>query len=353
MRPLFLLSTLALASCVTNDANTELDAEAIARGGGAKVDICHTTGSGTNVINVSTSAVAAHLAHGDNLAGAYYPDVDGDGFGDSGVLGETCPASSSDVTDNTDCDDGDASANPSATETAYDGIDNDCDAGTPDDDLDGDGYDQADDCDDTDAARNLDDVDADGYSTCDGDWDDTDASSYPGAPETCEDGIDNNGDGNVDEDCSSGATGCPCADILSMDDDYGSGLVSSDFTVGDYAGAVDAYDYDWGTCRDTPYAYGNYYSDYRWYQRSSYPDEDAYEGSYMFFATWKAYEGYSFGSPEGTPMCLFYAYDDAAGWSVRGGDLSGGWNELTDDQFDSCNAVIDDLIDTQVCYHTF
>ncbi|MCA9566438.1 MAG: putative metal-binding motif-containing protein [Myxococcales bacterium] len=39
---------------------------------------------------------------------------------------------------------------PSSFETAYDGLDNDCDPSTPDDDLDGDGFLLADDCDDRD-----------------------------------------------------------------------------------------------------------------------------------------------------------------------------------------------------------
>lgn len=64
-------------------------------------------------------------------------DLDGDGH----------PADS-------DCDDGQASINPSAAEVPYDGIDNDCDPATDDDDLDGDGFALGADCDDEDAAIN-------------------------------------------------------------------------------------------------------------------------------------------------------------------------------------------------------
>ncbi|MBW2738339.1 MAG: PASTA domain-containing protein, partial [Deltaproteobacteria bacterium] len=39
-----------------------------------------------------------------------------------------------------DCDDNDAGVNPGATEVPYNGKDDDCNAQTPDDDLDGDGY---------------------------------------------------------------------------------------------------------------------------------------------------------------------------------------------------------------------
>ncbi|MCB9762176.1 MAG: hypothetical protein H6739_20420 [Alphaproteobacteria bacterium] len=73
-----------------------------------------------------------------------------------------------------DCDDANPDVYPGQTETPYDGVDNDCDEGTPDDDLDGDGYPQAQDCDDQDANLN------------------------PGEIEVC-DGVDNNCNGQVDD----------------------------------------------------------------------------------------------------------------------------------------------------------
>ncbi len=67
-----------------------------------------------------------------------------------------------------DCDDGAAAVNPGVTEEPYDGIDNDCDEQTPDDDVDGDGFILETDC------------------------NDEDASIYPGAEEVCDE---------VDQDC--------------------------------------------------------------------------------------------------------------------------------------------------------
>ena len=59
---------------------------------------------------------------------SYYPDFDGDGFGDASGVGESLCEDPVDgrVTDNTDCNDSDADINPGATEV-FDGVDNNCD----------------------------------------------------------------------------------------------------------------------------------------------------------------------------------------------------------------------------------
>ena len=142
-------------------------------------------------------------------------DADGDGFSLSGT--------STGSSGGGDCDDTDASVNPDATETWYDGTDQDCDEAS-DYDADSDGYDDeaygGTDCDDTtdtvypgasgetcydgvdtdcDDASDYD-CDGDGYdsstySSSGTDCDDTDSSIYPGASDTWGDGIDSDCDG--------------------------------------------------------------------------------------------------------------------------------------------------------------
>ncbi len=152
------------------------------------------------------------------LLATRYTDFDGDGYGDPTTASDACPALSGAVADGTDCDDGDASLSPAATELC-DSVDNDCD-GTADE-----GYD----------------ADADGVGACD-DCDDGDAGSFPGATETC---------GNTaDEDCDGTAPACRYEGLVSVgsadtilygpttDDGVGMDVGSGDFN-GD--GQVDVF----------------------------------------------------------------------------------------------------------------
>ncbi|MDP2313453.1 MAG: MopE-related protein [Pseudomonadota bacterium] len=188
---------------------------------------------------------------GDTDFLAWYADGDGDGYGDPSTGAETCTPGTGQVTDGTDCDDGDAAVNPGAEEVCDrddDNCDGRADLGDVQDwhtDTDGDGYGHMynytttcdpepdwvldgsdcrpgdaeafpgaaercnDDDDDCDMAVDEDfELDGDGYvsTACGGDdCDDTDAIAYPGAPEVCDDGVDNDCDG-ADLRCGYGGT---------------------------------------------------------------------------------------------------------------------------------------------------
>jgi hypothetical protein len=118
----------------------------------------------------------------------WYRDRDDDGYGnsaepyESGGVSTWCadPSTSSIdyAIDPTDCDDLNASVNPAAEETWYNGTDEDCDGNDTDADYDG-----------------FDDESMGGYDCLD-----DDPMSNPGAPEVCGDGQDNDCDG-VDDPC--------------------------------------------------------------------------------------------------------------------------------------------------------
>lgn len=61
-----------------------------------------------------------------DLPGMFYPDVDGDLFGNENYPTTACVAPAGFVTDHTDCDDNNASAYPGATEIAGNEVDDDC-----------------------------------------------------------------------------------------------------------------------------------------------------------------------------------------------------------------------------------
>ncbi len=155
-------------------------------------------------------------------APVWYPDADVDDYGDSAAVGApSCEAPAGYVANALDCDDASTRVNPAATETAYDGVDDDCD-GADLTDVDGDGYTAeafgGDDCDDSDIAVNpaavevpydgvdqdcaggdADDLDGDGSAALEGggdDCDDADAKVNRSAEETWADGFtDNDCDG--------------------------------------------------------------------------------------------------------------------------------------------------------------
>lgn len=107
-------------------------------------------------------------------ASLWYIDADGDGYGTDKETVTECDAPDGTAAVAGDCDDSTSQTYPGATETPYDGVDQDCD-GTDLTDVDGDGFDATEagglDCDDADPAVNPDaeDLKGDGIDQdCDG-----------------------------------------------------------------------------------------------------------------------------------------------------------------------------------------
>ena len=123
----------------------------------------------------------------------YYLDSDSDGYGDPDSKIQDYIKPDGYVTNNKDCDDGNADIHPGAEEVCGDNVDHDCDGNknngcsmqTYYQDSDGDGYGDPD-------STIQDYRRPDGYVTNNTDCDDSNADIHPGAEEVTGDGIDNN-----------------------------------------------------------------------------------------------------------------------------------------------------------------
>ncbi len=157
------------------------------------------------------------VADNGGTGGPWYDDADADGYGDASVTVPGCTQPAGTAANGLDCDDGDATVNPGASE-ACNGVDDDCNGAVPGNEADADADSVrlcAGDCndadpdvrpgaaelcngtdDDCDGAIPIDEVDndSDGSAICEGDCNDGDSAIHPSSPEICND-IDDNCDG--------------------------------------------------------------------------------------------------------------------------------------------------------------
>lgn len=139
---LFVLSSMCILSFLHEPAlATEKEKRRCKK---EKVLICHyKKRKDTYVLKeISVCAVDRHVCHGDVFPVVYYPDVDGDGYGDANSEGVLLCEEPGDgySSDNTDCADADELTFPGAEELC-DGVDNDCDGAIDEDDVCGPGPD--------------------------------------------------------------------------------------------------------------------------------------------------------------------------------------------------------------------
>ncbi|HKQ48930.1 MAG TPA: putative metal-binding motif-containing protein [Phycisphaerae bacterium] len=155
----------------------------------------------------------------DGVTTAFYPDIDGDTFGDAAASAvNACAAPANHVANNADCNDAEPTIHPGAVETVGDGVDQDCSGGeTCFGDSDTDGFGSV-----TTVASVDNDCTDTGESANDDDCDDGDDTIHPGATEIVGDGIDQDCNGSDSISCfvdGDGDTFGSAGTVVSADDD--------------------------------------------------------------------------------------------------------------------------------------
>jgi hypothetical protein len=237
----------------------------------------------------------------------WYADLDGDTYGDPGASEIGCDAPTSYVLDATDCDDLASGVHPGATEV--------CDSADTDEDCDG-GADDADPESASGATIWFADMDSDGYGdssewtyACDlpsghvfnnDDCDDWDEDAHPGLTETC-DGVDNNCDGEIDEEDS---TGCENYYLDADGDGFGHETARRCLCEPEPSAGYDSRDNT--DCCDSSYVTNTDETDYHTTANSC--------GSYDWDCSGSAsYRWSDYGSC-GSSLSWDLCYDDPSGW---------------------------------------
>ncbi|MEM1357862.1 MAG: hypothetical protein AAGF89_06670, partial [Bacteroidota bacterium] len=166
-------------------------------------------------------AMTNGIAVQGNTSKTSYRDNDGDGFGDPAITSTTCPPPAGYVNNDSDCDDTNASITTGATWYA---------------DTDGDGFGDP-------ATTTNSCTQPNGYVANSDDHLPNNGAAYPGAPEVAGNGIDENGNGTVDErilfvdaSASGAGTGASASDAITNLQDA---ITNAAATVSAHPGGVE------------------------------------------------------------------------------------------------------------------